>query len=103
VWHGWGWSEEKRREFEQRKAIILDAVRKQLGAFRIFVADVSAEGRIPERIEAAIMNALGKARPFRDIPDEGMHLARRWKSEKVIVATNTCRDKLYGLPGRLEI
>ena len=50
VWHGWGWSPEKRAAFAERRPSILDAVRKQLTGFRIFVANVSTEKRVRERI-----------------------------------------------------
>ena len=75
IWHGWGWSPEKRAEFEERKSTIIDAVRKQLAGFRILVADVGTEPRILERLEASIMNNLyQQPSPFCDIPDRGMIL-----------------------------
>ena len=98
IWHGWGWSPEKRAEFEDRKSTILDAVRKQLAGFRIFVADVGVQPRILERLEAAIMSSLYKQPvPFSDIPDKGMMLAPRWKSEAPIIVNNQCAVILYGL------
>lgn len=104
VWHGWGWSPEKRAEFEERKSIILNAVRKQLTGFRIFVADVGTQPRILERLEASIMNNLyQQPSPFCDIPDRGMMLAPRWNSENPIIAKNKCAVMLHGLPPCLEI
>lgn len=58
VWHGWDYAREHREEFEERKSLIIDAVRKQLTGFRIFVADVGIQPRILERIEASIMRHL---------------------------------------------
>lgn len=63
VWHGWGWSPEKRREFERRKEAIIEAARRQLKGFRIFVASVGVAPRILERIEAAIMSRLYRQPP----------------------------------------
>lgn len=104
IWHGWGWSPEKRLKFEKRKRKILQAVRKQLEGFRIFVADVNTEERILERLEASIMKTLDKQpSPFCDIPDVGMMLASRWSSEKRISVTNRCSVRLHGLPARFEI
>jgi hypothetical protein len=104
IWHGWGYARKHREELEERKPIIVDAVRKQLAGFRIFVAPVGTQPRILERLEAAIMNRLHQEQPpFCDIPDKGMMLAPRRKSEAVIVVKNQCAVTLYGLPKLLEI
>ena len=104
IWHGWGWSPEKRVEFENRKQVILDAANAQLEGFRIFVADIGNQPRILERLEASIMNWLDEQPPpFCDIPDKGMMLSRRWETESVIVAINKCAATLHRLPDRLEI
>jgi hypothetical protein len=39
MWHGWGYGRTQQAEFEERKPLILDPVRKQLVGFRIFVTD----------------------------------------------------------------
>ena len=104
VWHGWGWTSEKKATFEKRKAFILDAVHKQLACFRIFVADIGTEPRILERLEASIMNNLyQQPLPLCDIPDRGMMLAPRWDSEKPILVRTKCEANLYGLPRQIEI
>ncbi len=104
IWHGWGWTPEKRKEYERRESELVEAARKQLAAFRIFVADVGKEPRILERLEATIMNTLYKdALPFCDIPDRGMMLAPRWESESPITVFMRCAAKLYGIPQQLEI
>ncbi len=107
IWHGWGYARKHREEFEQRKSIILDAVRKQLAGFRIFVThtvDLRKEERVLERLEAAIMNNLyQQPSPIRDIPDRGMHLAPRRDAETPIIVRNDCAALLYGLPDFLEI
>jgi len=72
VWHGWGYARKHRAEFKKRKSEILNAVRKQLSGFRIFIAEVGKESRIYERLEASIMNSLyQQPLPFCDIPDRG--------------------------------
>lgn len=98
MWHGWGWTPEKRTEFEKQKPIIQAAAHRQLVGFRIFVADVGTQPRILERLEASIMENLYKQpAPFCDIPDKGMMLAPRWDSENPIIVKNRCTVMLYGL------
>jgi hypothetical protein len=58
VWHGWGWTPEKRTQFAERRSEIREAANRQLAGIRVFVANVETTGRIPERLEAAIMNRL---------------------------------------------
>jgi hypothetical protein len=103
IWHGWGWSREKRLRFRKQRIKIIEAVRRQLEGFRVFVSDSSPEERILERIEASIMNTLYQHRRFCTIPDEGMWLARSLSSDKPISVTNKCPVKLHGLPAHMEI
>lgn len=104
VWQGWGWTEEKRTEFEKRKSLIQDAVYKQLAGFRIFITDIGMQPRILERLEAAIMNNLYQQQsPFCDVPDKGMMIAPRWETEEPITIKNNCKVLLYGLPQSFEI
>lgn len=104
IWHGWGYARKHRSEFEERKSIILDAVRKQLAGFCIFVANVRNAPRVCERLEASVMNNLyQQPSPFCDIPDRGMQLAPRWDSEEPIIVKNRCAVSLHGLPLCLEI
>ena len=104
VWHGWGYARKHREEFEARKTTIVSAVREQLAGFRVFIAGVGNERRVPERFEASIMLALYRQPPpICDIPDRGMQLAARWPSEQLIIVHNTCTDILHGLPPLLEI
>jgi hypothetical protein len=104
IWHGWGWTPDKRAKFEKRKTEILNAVHKQLAGFRIFITDIGTEPRILERLEASIMNNLYKQpAPFCDIPDKGMMLAPRWDSEIPVIVKNKCECRLFGLPSNLEI
>ena len=107
IWHGWTYAAKHRDEFEERKPVILDAVRKQLAGFRIFITDtvdMRREARILERLEAAIMgNLYQQPSPICDIPDRGMHLAPRRASETPIIVRNNCAALLHGLPALLEI
>ena len=104
VWHGWGWTPEKREDFERQQAIILAATRKQLEGFRIFVAAIGNQPRILDRLEGAIMNSLYmQPSPFSTIPDKGMYLAPRWANEPVILAKNSCAAILHGLPATLAM
>ena len=104
IWHGWGWSPEKRVDFRKRKDTILDAASKQLAAYRVFVADVDPRPRILERLEGAIWNLLyALPKPFCDIPDRGVMIAQRKESEDPILVRNRCAELLHGLPAELEI
>lgn len=104
IWHGWGYARKHSEEFVARKAIILDAVHKQLAGFRIFVSDIGPERRFLERFEAAIMMALyQQVSPISELPDRGMQLASRWDWEKPIIIKNFCTSVLHGLPALLEI
>lgn len=104
IWHGWGWSPEKRADFENRKQDILDAAAMQLAGFRVFTADVGTGPRTLERLEASIMSSLYKQPPpFCDIPDRGMMLSPRWNSETPIIVANQCSSLLHGIPPYLEI
>ncbi len=104
IWHGWTYARKHREEFEERKSVILDAVRRQLAGFRIFVTDMGKEKRVLERLEASIMNNLYRQpSPICDIPDRGMHLAPRWRSEDPIIIKNGCAAVLHGVPAFLEI
>jgi len=104
IWHGWGWNAAKRAEFAERRSEIKEAAQRQLVACRVFVTDVALRGRVPERLEAAIMNCLYAApAPFCDVPDKGMMLAPKWDSEEPICVRNACGSKLHGLPERLSI
>ena len=107
IYHGWGHARRHPEEFEERKLEILDAVRKQLTGFRIFVTDAGdmrIETRVRERLEAAIMDHLyEQPSPICDIPDRGMNLRRRRDSENPIIVRNNCADLLHGLPASLKI
>jgi hypothetical protein len=104
IWHGWGYARDHRDQFEEQKSKILDAVRRQLAGFRIFIADVGSERRLPERIEASIMNHLSQQPPpYCDIPDKGMMLAARWQDEHPLLVNNRSKVRLHGLPEFLEI
>lgn len=104
IWHGWGWTPAKRKEYERKKSELVEAARKQLAAFNIFVADVGNGPRVLERLEATIMLTLYKdVPPFCDIPDKGMMLAPRWGMESPITVFMCSAVKLYGIPQQLKI
>ena len=108
VWHGFWMSKNRPREkvieFKKRQREIQDAVRKQLAGFRIFVGTIGNKPRLLERLEAAIMDNLYKQpMPLCDVPDKGMMLAPRWKSENPIVVKNNCPVLIFGLPTYLAI
>ena len=104
VWHGWGWTEQKRIEYARRKPEIDQAAQKELAGLRIFVADVGLEQRIRQRLEAKVMDLLyQQSPPLCDLPDKGVFLARRRSPEKPITVTSISTVKLYGIPEKFEI
>ena len=104
IWHGWGYAKKHRDQFEKRKIEIQDAVRTQLSKFHIFIAEIGAEPRYLERIEASIMNHLSKqSAPYCEIPDKDMMLAPRWENEERLYIINQRNARLHGLPDILEI
>ena len=107
MWHGWGYARAHRDEFEARRAAIQDAARRQLAAYRIFVADPAAGGgdpRLRERLEAAIMDALSEQPPpLCDLPDRGTFQARRRKGEVPVLVRSACSSLLHGLPATLLV
>jgi hypothetical protein len=104
IWHGWGYARAHHDQFEENKYEIQQAVKRQLARFRIFIAEVSTEQRIPERIEASIMNHLNQqSSPYCDIPDQGMMLAPRRNDEGLILMSSRSRSRIHGIPEVLEI
>jgi hypothetical protein len=104
VWHGWGWTPEKRAQFAERQTEIREAADRQLAGFRVFVAKVETSGRVLERLEAAIMNQLyHEASPLCDVPDRGMMLAPKRETEEPIAVWNVCGSTLHGLPASFTI
>lgn len=102
IWHGWGWNEEKRNEFERRKEEIVQAAERQLRTYRIFTTGPISDKRILERIEASVMQALYQLpSPHRDVLDEGMHFSARKDGEDPILVHHSCPAILHGLPSQL--
>jgi hypothetical protein len=97
-------SPEKLADHEARQDEIAEAARKQLSAFRVFVAQVDPTPRILERLEAAIMNVLySSSGLIAAIPDRGTMLAPRWQSEQPILIRNIVPVKIRGLSEYLSI
>lgn len=79
-------------------------VEATLRAFRIFVIPLDGDGRLRERLEAAIMQALYlETNPFAAVPDRGMALRPRRRDEEPLCVTLQSPVELIGLPGRMEV
>jgi hypothetical protein len=103
IWHGWQYAKTHKQEFIERKEIILQAVDKQLSAFKIFVTEV-LDLRIRERIECAIMqNIYASSESWAELADRGMCLRGRHHNELAITLISKCTESIYGLPNDLEI
>lgn len=106
-WHGF-WSKkrppEKEAEYERRRKELEAIARDQMAACRIFAAELVTERRLLERVEASIMDQLyNSPKPFCDIPDRGMMLAPRWKSEAPITIVSQAPVVLHGIRAEFEI
>lgn len=100
IWHGWGWTPEKRAEYARREAEIQLAVTRELAALRIFVSNDLPQ-RERRRLEGAIIRRL-----YADdapLPDRGMFAHRAFNHEAPIAVVNVCEGKLIGLPERMLI
>ena len=104
IWQGWGWTEDKKRSFDEKKAIIQEAVNRQLAGFRIFIGNISIESRLLERLEYKIMHCIYHSDyPYCELPDKGMKLSPRRDDEVKITVKNNCKESLFGLPIAFEI
>lgn len=106
IWHGWAEARRPERvaEFVARRDELVRAVHRQLAAFRVFVAELAAEARLPNRVEAGVMDALYSASPpFCDLPDRGMHLSRRRASEPPVRVHHRFNHTLHALPASMEV
>lgn len=106
-WHGF-WSKkrppEKEAEYEHRREELELIAREQMAACRIFAAEFTTERRLLERLEASIMDQLYNApKPFCDIPDRGMMLAPRWRSETPITIVSQAPVVLHGIQSTFDI
>ncbi|MCC5877203.1 MAG: hypothetical protein JJU11_13360 [Candidatus Sumerlaeia bacterium] len=107
IWHGsFGkkLSSERAADFEERREEIQRAAARQITSFRVFVGPLQRERRLLARIEAGIMDSLYAApAPFSEVPDRGMSLSRRWKSEHTVRVNNLNAESLHALPGSFEV
>lgn len=104
IWQGWGWTPEKKAQFEENKEFFQNGVNNQLSNFRVFVADIGLEPRLLERLEYKVMNSLYHSEPpYCEIPDKGMMLRPRRDDEKKITVKNNCENALFGIPITFEI
>jgi hypothetical protein len=100
IWHGWGWTPEKKAEFERRQDEIRAAAARELAAMRIFVSNDLTQ-RERRRLEGAIIRRLyADGAP---LPDRGMFAHRAFDHEAPIAVVNVCAGKLLGLPERMLI
>ena len=103
-YQGWTYARDNPEIFENDKDNILRAVDKQLASFRVFVAEISSEPRVLERLESGIMEQLYREPPpICDIPDKGMFLAAKKEGEEEITIKNISPTLLHGLPELLDI
>ena len=103
IWHGWEYAKAHQGKFLENKDYILESVEKELGAYRLFISEVT-DKRKRERIEFAIMlNIYSSKEPWSDLVDGGMALRGRFNYEIPIEVKNKCLYKMYGLPEILEV
>jgi hypothetical protein len=103
LWHGWQYAREHQQQFLEHKDDILEFVKNELTAYRLFITQI-ADRRKRERIEAAILiNTYRSKEPWADLFDGGMSFRGRYNDEIPIKVKNICSYKLYGLPETIEI
>ncbi|MBE2233357.1 MAG: hypothetical protein IAE85_07680 [Anaerolinea sp.] len=101
VWKGWGWTPEKRADYEARKSQIIALAQQQMLGTHIFVIETGTAVRLLERIEAAIANHYYKRDEI--LFDRGTLCMPRWEAEEPIFATFHCQSNLYGFPYQVEV
>ena len=101
IWKGWGWTSEKRADYEARKSEIIAIAQRQMLGTYIFIIETGITPRLLERIEASIANHFYKQDEI--LFDRGMLCMPRWESEEPLIAIFQCNSKLYGLPFEIEI
>jgi hypothetical protein len=101
VWKGWGWSPEKRADFDARKSEIVALAQREMLATRVFTMDLGSNKRLLERVEGAIAKHFYQKAD--SLFDQGMFLAPRWQTEEPIFAAFRCGRLLHGIPPQLEI
>jgi hypothetical protein len=99
LWQGWGWTPEKRANFEFRKKEIENAARTLMSATRIFVLETGIGPRLLERLEAAIANHYYSQ--SNTLFDRGMLRMPRWSTEEPLLARLVLAQRIFGLPGAL--
>ena len=103
VWHGWGYARGHQGQFRDNEEEIMEAVKKELTAYRLFITEIP-DRRIRERLEAAItINAYNSKEPWADLIDAGMALRKRTTYEMPINVKNICPYNIHGLPEVIEI
>ncbi|MFH1112913.1 MAG: hypothetical protein V1792_03245 [Pseudomonadota bacterium] len=106
IWHGFWFgqrSTEKQKEYSNRSEEIRSAAHELLINYRIFLAPVEPVKRLPERIEAAIMDNLYRADGSASVvPDRGMALAPRRHNEQPVIVRNISPVFFLGLPFEFE-
>jgi hypothetical protein len=101
VWKGWGWTPDKRADFEARRSEIVALAQREMLATRIFTMDLGSNKRLLERIEGAMANHFYKDHDT--LFDQGMFLAPRRQAEEPISVVFRCGSLLHGIPLQLEI
>ena len=103
IWRGWEYAKKHRDEFSRHKDFILQCVKKELEAYRLFITEVE-DKRKRERIEFAIVQSVyGSKEPWANLIDGGMSLRGRFNDEIPIEVRNVCSYTVYGLSEKLEI
>lgn len=101
VWRGFWFQKrtnEIEKEFKERYEEINFATSELLATFRIFLAPLTVEKRVLERLEAAIMNNLYLGiGTVSNLPDRGMHLVPRRSDEKAFRVNSISAVCLHGL------
>ena len=101
VWKGWGWTPEKREQFVSQQFEIERLAKVQMSATAVFNLSIPDEGRLYERLEAAIVAEAHLRGNL--LIDHGMYLAPRREYEAPISLDIRNSEAIEGLPATLTV
>jgi hypothetical protein len=58
LWKGWGWTLEKRADYDARKTEVMSTAQRQMLGTHIFIIDTGRTQRLLERLEALLLSTF---------------------------------------------
>ena len=102
IWHGWQYAKAHQSQFFEFEDRILKFIEKNWEPTKYLLLRLTTNER--ERLEAAILiNIYASKELWADLVDGGMNIRSRYNYEVPIQIRNICEQKIFGLPGIVEI